>query len=52
MWIHVFDKNDTANISNTELANLKKISDVLLNATTDQMKVLIETGKLQEIKND
>lgn len=52
IWLYIFDKNDKGNISNTELADLKKLSGTLLSATKDQMKLLIESGKLQEIKND
>jgi len=52
IWLYIFDKNDKGNISSTELADLKKLSGTLLSATKDQMKLLIESGKLQEIKND
>lgn len=51
IWLHMYGKNEKGNISHSELTDLKKISNVLLNATEAQLMILVKNGSLEEIKN-
>lgn len=51
IWLHLFPKNEKANISKTELKRLKGLSDVLFAYSDDEIDLLIEHGQIKEIKN-
>lgn len=52
VWIHLFSKNEKANVSTDELKKLKTLSDVLLALSESDMENLIELGELFEVKED
>ncbi len=51
IWLHLYSKNEKGNISHSELTDLKKLANVLLDATEVQLARLIKNGGLEEIKN-
>jgi len=48
-YIHLFSKNDTDNIYEGELADLKAYGRILLSLTDPQLRVAIDADKLMEI---
>ncbi len=51
-FIFGYAKNAKANLSDEELKIAKNFAKELLSYTTDQLKVLVNTGKLYEVKYD
>ena len=53
-WIFVFgfEKNERANISNSELEALKLLADDLLSRTDSQISEAIKNGSLLEVVNE
>jgi len=53
-WVYVFgfEKNERANISDNELAALKKLSKDLLGLTAVQIAAAIDEGSLVEVKHE
>ncbi len=47
-----FRKNEKVNIDNTELLNLLKISEFLLNLSNDEIRSLLEKNYLFEVNDD
>jgi hypothetical protein len=51
IWLHLYSKNEKGNISHSELVDLKKLANILLNATEAQLARLVKNGGLEEIIN-
>ena len=51
-FIYGFEKNEKANISGTDLENLRAIASDLMKVTTDELSYLVAQGKMLEIKNE
>jgi hypothetical protein len=51
IWLHLYGKNEKENVVHQDFEDLKKLSNVLLNATENQLMDLIKKGTLEEIKN-
>jgi hypothetical protein len=52
IWLHLFSKNDKSNVLSSELKKLKKLSDVLLELSGDNISKLIELGELFEVNKN
>ena len=50
-WIHLFSKNEKANISKKELKRLKDLATILFKYTEDEIDYLIGHGQIKELKN-
>jgi len=51
-FLFSFRKNEKVNIDNTELLNLLKISEFLLNLSNDEIRSLLEKNYLFEVNDD
>jgi hypothetical protein len=51
IWLHLYGKNEKENVAHQDFEDLKKLSNVLLNATENQLMDLIKKGTLEEIKH-
>lgn len=51
-FAHGFAKNDKANVSAKELKALKRLADVLLGFSEEQLKAAQAAGELIEVEND
>ncbi len=49
-FVHGFAKNDTENISASELKDLKELGRILLSASETEITSLVDQGKLKEVK--
>lgn len=49
IWLHLFSKNDKANVTTNELKKLKSLSDILLDLPDDDIEKLIKLGELCEV---
>ncbi len=53
IWLHLFSKNDKNNVATNELKKLKRLSDILLELSDNDIAKLIELGELCEVyEND
>jgi hypothetical protein len=51
-FAHGFAKSDKANVSAKELKALKRLADVLLGFSEEQLKAAQTAGELNEVEND
>lgn len=49
IWLHLFSKNDKANISANELKKLKVLSNILLDLSDREIAKLIDLAELSEV---
>lgn len=49
IWLHLFAKNDKANVTNTELGKLKKLAAILLGLDMSGINKLLALGELCEV---
>ena len=52
IWLHLFAKNDKENITTTELKKLKKLADILLGLSQNEINRLVNSGELYEVSKD
>lgn len=48
-WLHLFSKNDKANVTTSELKKLKHLADIMFALTDEQISKLISLGELSEV---
>lgn len=49
IWLHLFAKNDKANVTNAELGKLKKLAAILLGLDMSGINKLLALGELCEV---
>lgn len=52
IWLHLFAKNDKANVTNTELVKLKKLATILLSLDANGIEKLCALGELYEVDDN